>query len=276
MKLLGSVFCSLTALMLVSFAGPAFSCTCRPITLQEYYDAAESIVAAKKAGCVVSQVNGRGLCPNDEYYFDIVEVLKGSSATHTTFHGGRAGCGPSLETGESFLLFLGELGQPTSCNGSGPLDAGSDSNQYRSRVDTIREYRDGVFNDLSGPWVFTDINSTCGISHASNRAGFSFTHIHAGPEVRLEVYTESVSGPEPKRGLPFLSVHLASPQKIVEGSVFIHVGAFSWSLERRVHRLTNLPSNIPKNLPSLIQVSEVIMGPAVLDILRSMTDQMSF
>lgn len=288
MKLLGSVFCSATGLMLVSFAGPAFSCTCRGATLQEYYDRAESIVVAKKAGCVVSPVDSRGRCPDDEWYFDIVEVLKGSSAPSRTFHGARefhgakvvtvAGCGLTFQRFESFLLFLGEAGQLAGCNGSGPLDAGSDSYQYRSRVDTIREYRDGDFNDLSSPWVFANVNSTCGINHSSNGAGLSFTYIYADPEVKLELYTESVRGPEPKSGLPVLSVHLPSPHKIVEGSVFIHVGGSKWLLERRIYRPINWPSNISKNLLSRIpdRVSEVIMGPLVLDILGLMSDQTNF
>lgn len=252
-------------LMMLLFGHPALSCSCGYAMLQDYYERAESIVVAKKVACVEPLNTEHGFCPDEEWYFNIVEELKGST-TSTRFRGD-AQCGLNFEVGETFLLFIGNSKRLNGCGGSGPLgDAGSV--HIKSRLQIIREYRDGVIKDFSGPWVFADNGSSCTINHLFKGGHLAINYWYADADARSSsgVMEYSVSGLKADVGIPILRVAFKYPKNIVADSASIQVRGTRWALGRQT-----LTVKLKSTEKPFDHHAEVIIGAAVFDMLEAMS-----
>ncbi len=224
-------------------------------------------MVAKKGSCV-TQLNEYGFCPDQHWNFAIGEVLKGSSSPNRTFRGDWP-CGLNFGYGENYLLFLSEYGKPSICNGSVSLDISEPEYVAGTRrlwPGVIRDYRDGVSKDLSGPWIFTDNGSFCSIQHSLKGAYLAFTYWYAEAEEWSEKPVFSVRGTKPEPRVPTFEVTFHHPQDIVTGSAIFKVGGSRWQLYRRTLAI------IIDSMMKPIEVnSEVIVGAPVLDLLKAMS-----
>lgn len=161
----------------------ALSCAPQDHTLNEAYAAADSIIVGLVTECeeeVSSEpwANGGSGCA-----FTALEVLKDSSPQRD--YSGMAsssGCGLSLRVGEQYLLYLNKDNRPMSYSRSlgGAQRQGRMAGRY---LQILREFQNGAQGDLSEPWLFSDVNGVCSISH---RVGKNTLVISRGSPAMVE------------------------------------------------------------------------------------------
>ncbi|NOX69723.1 MAG: hypothetical protein GXP15_11095 [Gammaproteobacteria bacterium] len=174
---------STTIAIIVYFVWPidahALSCARNIFTLNEAYEAADSIIVGVVTECqeeISSEpwANGGGGCS-----FDSLEVLKESTSPRD--HRGVAsssGCGLSLRVGDQYLFFLDSENRPMRFSGSLANEQYFlVSNAYKS---ILQEFRDGIIHDLSEPWIFREHASNCSLSHNVGGYRISFRRLKAG------------------------------------------------------------------------------------------------
>jgi hypothetical protein len=172
------------AIALSLLAEPVAACSCRAATLQNHYDSAETIVVAKVSGCAAGKPDERGQCRNREWAFQVVEDLKGAREAITPERrrlGGTSTCDLGGEMGKTYLLFLRADSKADICDGSGSLE-GDEGIRRKQDLEMLREYRDGVSKDLSGPWNYRDDGWACTIDHRFGEAAMRFAYVYAGPQ----------------------------------------------------------------------------------------------
>ncbi len=273
----------------------ASDCGYPRFTLEVDYQRADSIVVATVSGCPDSQLPVNDECPDQLYSLNVIEVLKDSVPSRN--HGGviqgirNMGCGMYIRVGQSYVLFLDENGDP-SPGASGNL-SGDDSSiiSTEQRLQILRQYQDGLIDDLSEPWRFNDSGRSCHINHSFKGGDLSFAFgyvddeyyrshklersVGSGGEIRMdtsplvpeeESFHGEMIGPNFGRDAIVLSVSLENSVTAVRGSVSIRVGSRVWPLQRRTI-VFEAGNSTPVNI-----VTEVTGGDAAIEILDAMSE----
>ncbi len=183
------------------FSGAAVASDCFYLhfTLEKDYRRADSIVVAHASGCPDSQLPISGRCPDQLYSFDVIEVLKDSVPSRD--HGGviqgsrKMGCGMYFRIGHSYLLFIDENGN-LNHGASGYLSADdARSIATEERLQILRQYRDHMIEDLSGPWRFFDHGRACHVNHSFEGGSLSFSYVYAKNDYHGSARLVSSRGP---------------------------------------------------------------------------------
>lgn len=142
------------------------------------------------------------------------------------------------------------------------------------RLDILRQYRDGVVDDLSGPWWFMDTSVSCNVNHRFAGGGISIVFGYAafkgrvslapsrGPNGELQFDVQPIppaiehmlspkyTGPTYDPGDVVLAVSLKDAVELVPGSVSINVDSQTWPLFRRT--ITMSPTTSPQSTHSYV------------------------
>lgn len=188
-------------LVILTFLGaptvaPALSCAPRLFTLDEAYEAADSIIVGLITECKEETssdpwANGGGDCS-----FTSLEVLKESvPARDYSGVASSSGCGLSLIVGGQYLLFLDSKNQPMRFS---VLLSG---NQYQAQVANrylwiIRDFRNGTVNDLAEPWMFGESDGYCSLRHSvrGNQISFGRRTADAPQQPKANWTQETING----------------------------------------------------------------------------------
>ncbi len=157
---------SVLALFAVPTTSHALSCAPRQFTLSEAYEAADSIIVGLITECKEEISSDPWANGGSDCSFSSIEVLKESVPTRD-YSGvtSSSACGLSLHVGGQYLLFLESKNQPMhfSATLSGDRYQPKLANSY---LRIIRDYRNGVVNDLAEPWMFRESDGYCSIWHS--------------------------------------------------------------------------------------------------------------
>ena len=265
-------------------------------TLDEAYEQAASIVLAQITGCQRNLVSQDGKCPDQLYTYDVIEVLKDTipARDHSgEFKGSTPmGCGLIVRRGDNLLLFQDEAGKTST--GSENLNTGNAIGNYHLKI--LRQYRDGLVSDLSGPWRFSDWGILCRVVHQFDGGGLTFRYYYA--EGDYDVYLDpqigpdggmlrnddgeliynlvpnpsgqreiewSTSGPTFDQERFFLRVRFRDPDQVAERSISFSVGNETWSFFRQITTTSN-PLVEPNSF-----ITDVTAGKAVEEIFEALS-----
>lgn len=164
------------------------------------YAAADAIAIAQANSCKGALLANNFRCPGEEYQFSVLEVLKDAEPARDlsgTYHGEDfMGCGLVFESGIILAVFDGN-GQVLHPYSGYLNDENPHSAAVKENVRILREYRDNIVNDLSGPWSFSDSGLSCGLRHR-----FDGEYIDIGidyrPQQFLDATLHSVDGTGPR------------------------------------------------------------------------------
>lgn len=268
----------------------ALSCAARIFTLSEAYEAADSIIVGLVTECEQEVSDDPWAHGGANCSFVSLEVLK-ESVPARDYRGvaSSSGCGLSLHIGNQYLLFLDSENRPMH------FSAGLISDDHAARISNayvriLRDYRNGVSDDLSEPWVFAEFEDMCFLSHGVRGNQISFSHGKRGAEEQAKrnwaretvdgkaVYRSTddtigamevvVTGDLPTYpdGVQMLSVSLPerSPAPLRHAS--LSVGTQSWSLYR-VQAAMSI-----RGMPATTTVDYKIGGAAAEQILAAMME----
>lgn len=283
--------------MAIIFPDAAFAtfCISKPSTLEEDYEKAGSVVIAQASGCPGTLLPDNGVCPDERYSFDVIEVLKDTVPPRDhggVFQGsGFNGCGMHFRSGSSYLLFIAEDGS-LNHGASGYLggeDPRIDGTEERLKI--LREYRDGLIGDLSGPWRFyehvIDHAHGCGVKHRLKRGELEFSYaqgdydeyygsqklqrsngpngeivLDTGPLVpEKDSFRVTMVGPDYGSDAILFSVSIGDSLATVEGTVLITVGQRAWPLHGRtvvVQFGSGDPITIIRNVAGGVAANEIL------------------
>ena len=166
---------SVLALFGVPTISHALSCAPRQFTLSEAYEAADSIIVGLIAECKNEISTDQWANGGSDCSFTSLEVLK-ESVPARDYSGvtSSSGCGLSLHVGGQYLLFLDSKNQPV--HFSAPLSGDRYQAQLANRyLRIIRDFRNGVVNDLAEPWMFGESDGYCSIWHSIRGNQIRFT-----------------------------------------------------------------------------------------------------
>ena len=160
----------------------ALSCAARIFTLSEAYEAADSIIVGLVTECEQEVSDDPWAHGGANCSFVSLEVLK-ESIPARDYRGvaSSSGCGLSLHIGNQYLLFLDSENRPMH------FSAGLISDDHAARLSNayvriLRDYRNGVSDELSEPWVFAEFEDMCFLSHGVRGNQISFSHGKRGAE----------------------------------------------------------------------------------------------
>lgn len=153
----------------------ALSCASRHFTLSEAYEAADSIIVGLITECKEEISSDPWANGGSDCSFSSIEVLK-EPIPARDYSGvtSSSGCGLSLHVGGQYLLFLDSKNQPM--HFSAPLSGDRYQAQLANRyLRIIRDFRNGVVNDLAEPWMFGGSGGYCSIWHSIRGNQFRFS-----------------------------------------------------------------------------------------------------
>lgn len=189
------------ALFIVSILGTpavayALSCAPRHFTLNEAYEAADSIIVGLVTTCEEERSSDPWTSGGADCSFVSLEALKESVPARD--YGGvasSAACGLSLQVGNKYVLFLDSGNQPLHFGASLSIDQ-HDNPIAQAHVRIIRDFRDGRVQDLAEPWFFGEFEGHCSISHgiARNQIVFSRSSPNAQPQPKPTWTQETIGG----------------------------------------------------------------------------------
>ena len=163
------------ALFVVPTISHALSCAPRQFTLSEAYEAADSIIVGVITECKEEVSSDSWANGGSDCSFSSLEVLK-ESVPIREYNGvtSSSGCGLSLHVGSQYLLFLDSKNQPMHFSATLNGD-GFQARLANGYLRTIRDFRNGVVNDLAEPWMFSRSDGDCSIwqSIGGNQIRFS-------------------------------------------------------------------------------------------------------
>jgi len=289
-----------TALAICPAAVSATSCMGDRSTLAERYAAANAIVVAQANSCRGPALADGSRCPGEEYQFSILEVLKDTEPSRDlsgTFKGDDfTGCGPVFRLGQSYLLFLDDEGQPLHRFDGYLDDEYARSGSVKESVRILREYRDNIVDDLSGPWSFSDSGLSCDIRHRFRGASISFSFQYTNQEFRdetligvegsgprgealFEVKNTSnwpsrdeidtifeYDGPDFERESVFAHVVVENRKNASDGFVTVAVRQHGWRLSPMTVRTSG------SMVSTSVYVSDMLGGDAALAFMRELGD----
>ena len=198
------------------------------------------------------------------------------------------GCGSFLMTGNTYLLFLDAGGKPI----QGAYLDGDDfrSMMARERRKILRQYRDRLIDDLSGPWRFMDTGISCSVNHEFQGGVLSFSFGYykgdlesitlvptVGPNGEItfdpapapawlkERSPMTFTGPQYERGDVIFTIRLRDLETDFEASASIRIDDRFWPLYRRT-MVTERPNSSPHTF-----VTQVTGGATVLELLDAMS-----
>jgi hypothetical protein len=269
--------------------------------LAERYASANAIVVAQANSCPGTALADGSRCPGEEYQFSILEVLKDSGSARDfsgTFRGGNAmGCGLIFRLGQSYLLFLDDEGQPLHSTSGYLGDEYSRSASVKESLHILREYRDNIIDDLSGPWAFSDTGLSCEIRHRFSGASISFSFDYrleefwddvlvlregSGPRgeslyrVDNDIYKRSrgeiihefdYDGPDFEPESIVFRVIINNRKDASDGFITVAVGKQSWRLNPMT--VTMSGTRVSKS----VYVSDMLGGDAALALLRELNGE---
>ncbi len=193
---LSAVAATIVILLVYPTNARALSCAPRIFTLNEAYEAADSIIVGLVTECKEEISSEPWANGGSDCLFVSLEVLKESKAARD-YRGvaSSSGCGLSLLVGKQYLLFLDRENRPMhfSATLTGELRL---TELSRSYVTILQNFRDGVVHDLSEPWIFGEYEGTCSLSHTvgGNQIRISRRKANA-PEIPNQDFTrETVNG----------------------------------------------------------------------------------
>ena len=177
-------------------AALALSCAPRNFTLNEAYEAADSIIVGLITECQEETSRDTWTNGGDDCSFTSLEVLKDSTPVRD-YSGvtSSSGCGLSLHVGNQYLLFLDSTNQPMWF--SAPLSGDHYSVNLASKyLKVIRDFRNGLVNDLAEPWNFGEFEGQCSINQSIRGHQISFfARSPDGPQHPAPDWTEqSIDG----------------------------------------------------------------------------------
>ncbi len=181
----------------VLLPGSAFALSCAPrqFTLNEAYQAADSIVVGLVTEC--EDTSSRSAWTGDSgCSFVSLEVLKEASPARD--YGGSANsqaCGLSFYVGNQYLLFLDGENRPLFYGA--PLSGDHPSVELAGAyLEILRDFRDGASRELSEPWIAGEQEGTCFLSHRVGGHSILFSRRTAdAPEWPQQTWTpETVDG----------------------------------------------------------------------------------
>ena len=268
----------------------ALSCVARLFTLSEAYEAADSIIVGLVTECEQEVSDDPWADGGADCSFVSLEVLK-ESVPARDYRGitSSSGCGLSLHIGNQYLLFLDSENRPMH------FSAGLISDDHAARLSNdyvriLRDYRNGVSDDLSEPWMFGEFEDTCVLSHGvrGNQISFSHGKGDAAERAKRNWARETVDGkavyrsmddtigamevvvtsdlPTYPDGVQMLSVSLpeSSPAPLRHAS--LSVGTQSWSLYRVAAAMSI------RGMPATTTIDYKIGGAAAEQILAAMME----
>ena len=152
----------------------ALSCAPRQFTLNDAYETADSIIVGLITECKEEISSDPWANGGSDCSFSSIEVLKESSPARD-YNGmaSSSGCGLSLYVGGQYLLFLDDKNQPMYFSTRFGSDLYRDqlANEY---LRIIRDFRNGVVDDLSEPWMFQKTDESCSIRQSVEGNQVSF------------------------------------------------------------------------------------------------------
>ena len=232
------------------------SCAPRLFTLSEAYEASDAIVVAMVSECAIADGRDTWTSGGDQCTFVTLEVIKDSTPNRDySGVGNSSGCGLSYSVGGQYLLFLDRLNQPEYFSESMAGFAGTNL-LLQKRIETLRNYRDGIIHELPEPWIFSKSSyGHCNLTHtiSGNRIYFSYLPSSAVPAEGIDVSQFKVDGrqtvsPDYLKSLQqelrenpdsplfdrlTMNIDLyEAQQQVVARDVRIRVGNQSWQLVR--------------------------------------------
>lgn len=174
----------------------ALSCKSEPFTLDEAYEAADSIIVALVTECQEQVSSDSWASGGDGCSFVSLEVLK--HAVPARDYGGMvnsSGCGLSFNVGSQYLLFLDSENQPMYF--SAPLAGDHYLIQQTSHyLRILRDFRNRHISDLAQPWLHYEYEGFCTIrqSVAGHQISFSRRMPDAPPEPKPDWIRETING----------------------------------------------------------------------------------
>jgi len=259
---IGAFSIPVSALLLFSASVHARTCEPRHFTLADAYEEADSIVVGIVTEC--ERVGGTDRCA-----FATLEVLKDSTPTRD--YAGFAespGCGLGLYVGQQYLLFLNRDNEPLRY--SEPLSIeGWAATQVNERLRILRDFRNGVTADVSGPWFFhKSFFGSCMLIHGVRGNQMEFTRRPEGavPLEDLDWSQVTIDGrsaaftPEQVRvfermvednrevlqgNSQMLAVDFVESQSETPRDASIKVGNRSWPLQQREKKIYRVGEVIP-------------------------------
>ena len=250
------------AALLVPAIAVATTCIAVQSTLQEDYELADAIVLAQASSCAEGEPVSGWNCEGQRFNLDVIEIIKDAvpSRDYAGAYQGAdpgIGCGGVYQLGGTYLIFLdGEGGYSASIE----RVSGDDMRAFlaEQRLNILRQYRDGMVDDLSGPWWFMDTGVSCNVSHALAGGGISISFAYGDTNVRVSgtprrgpdgelVFDvqpippgtaaipglRTTTGPTYNFGDTVLSVNLGNVAELLPARLSIKVGNRSWSLQQR-------------------------------------------
>lgn len=178
-------FLLVIAMLAASTAARSLSCAPPSHTIDESYDASDSIVIGVVSHCEVAESQQAWVQGGERCSFAVLEILKDASPSRD-YNGmvNSSACGLSVRVGEQYLLFLDAENRPLPFSVHLPAEPTA-AGRLEARIDLLRRYRDGRVDELSEPWVFRrTITEACSLSLYAgygNRLEFTRRPPHAMP-----------------------------------------------------------------------------------------------
>jgi hypothetical protein len=282
----------------------ATSCIRDRSTLAERYATANAIVVAQANSCRGPALADGSRCPGEEYQFGILEVLKDSepSRDHSSTLIGRNSigiipCGLVFRLGQSYLLFLEDDGQPIHRFTGHLNDEYPGLASTKDSVRILREYRDNIIDDLSGPWTFYDSGLSCEIRHRFKGASISLSFQYKDQEYwyetlhglegtgprgealfrtenrrdkhRREEYdtTFKYDGPDFERETVFVRVDVENRKDASDGFVSLSLGKWTWQLNPMTVTISG------SAVSTSVHVSDMLGSDDALSFFRNLTGE---
>lgn len=289
----------LVAIFLLVFAtSTSHSTSCfprQPTTLAIDYQSAADIYVGEVVGCTDGTVPGYRRCPEERYLVQVLNVLKDGYPELGGFSelqgSNWMGCRLNLAVGTRFLVFTDAQGRLQQSSQS--LAGGHAKTKVtRERRRILAAYRDGVVDDLSEPWFFSDFMFACSLNHQVEKSSLGFGYFYGDPKrsgqaqilpkwdedgnfvpdlVRIagptadEIESEH-SGPTLEPSQVVFSVSLNMAASTIENTGVARVGNRQWPL------LTSRETTRFRGGEPNVHVREVIGGADALEILDAMRD----
>lgn len=184
------------ALLGVSTVSQALTCAPQHLTLEEAYQAADSIIVGLISECAEEANTGLWVSGGRDCWFSTVEVLKDAlPARDYSGVASSTACGLSLLVGQQYLLFLDRDDQPMRFSASldGDLHQG---NLAKEHLRILRDFKNGLVRDLAEPWVPEESNGGCSIWQSVRGNVIRFSRRTAGVPQKPEIdwTTETLHG----------------------------------------------------------------------------------
>lgn len=209
---------------MVSVVEPASGFQCKIEPLKTRYEGASSVIVAKVLRCSTRRFFKGDTCSSNRWDIQTLEVLKGAASPRVVSSYPDILFGSAqLEADATLLLFLNENEQFGGCNRPIRLDTDNpyDTRQHAARV--IREYRDGIYGDMSEPWVFHGSEHHCELRHETRREHASFFYFEEDSSLRQERDATLISGPGLMAGRLLFLVEFPGKTLVAHGETFEHL-----------------------------------------------------